>query len=90
MTSEASIPAFVRGARMHHDSVRAQWVVLAPEKAFLPDEIAVAALRLIDGVTPLFRIIDALAVHCAAPRDVIAEDVLARVNDLNLRRVVTI
>lgn len=85
--TEASVPAFVRGTRLKHDKARGQWVVLAPERAFLPDPIAVQVLRLVDGRLTLGGIIDALAARFEAPRAVIATDVLELVNDLAQRRV---
>ncbi len=73
---EASIPAFTRGTRLRHDAVRGQWVLLAPEKAFMADEIALEILRLIDGVVTLAAIIDILAASFQAPRAQVAKDVL--------------
>ena len=85
--SEAAVPAFMRGTRLSHDRVRDQWVVLAPEKAFLPDPVALAVLRLVDGRQALGAIIDTLAARFAAPRETIAADVLDLVADLIARRV---
>ena len=79
---EASVPSFPRGVRLRHDETRGQWVVLAPERAFVPDEIAVEILRLVNGETTLGRIIDMLAERYAAPREEIAADVRAMVAEL--------
>lgn len=87
MIDETMIPSFMRGTRLHHDKIRDQWVVLAPERAFMPDQTATEVLRLVDGAASLGTIIDILASRFNAPRDVIATDVLAMVQDLSTRRV---
>jgi pyrroloquinoline quinone biosynthesis protein D len=71
--------------RLHHDKARARWVVMAPERMFIPDEIALEVLQLVDGARDLEAIIDTLATKFAAPRDVIATDVRAMVEDLTHR-----
>jgi pyrroloquinoline quinone biosynthesis protein D len=70
---------------LHHDKARARWVVMAPERMFIPDETALEVLRLVDGARDLDAIIDALIEKFAAPRDVIAADVRAMVEDLTNR-----
>ena len=80
-------PRFAPGARLHHDRARDRWVVMAPERMFVPDETALEVLRLIDGARDLDAIIDALAKKFDAPRDVIATDVRAMAADLVARGV---
>ena len=80
-------PRFARGVRLHHDRARERWVVMAPERMFVPDETALEVLRLIDGTLDLDGIIDALAKKFDAPRDVIAVDVRAMAEDLQARGV---
>jgi pyrroloquinoline quinone biosynthesis protein D len=58
---------------------------MAPERMFIPDEIALEVLQLVDGARDLEAIIDTLATKFAAPRDVIATDVRAMVEDLTHR-----
>ncbi len=82
MTDEAAIPALAAGVKFRFDTVRAAWIVLAPERLFLPDEQAVAILELVDGTRTLGAIIDALAARFDAPREVIAGDVVAMLQDL--------
>jgi len=79
------IPRFPPGVRLHHDKARARWVVMAPERMFIPDETALEVLQLVDGARDLDAIIDALVAKFAAPRDVIADDVRAMVEDLTNR-----
>ena len=87
---EERIPAFIRGVRLQHDRVRDQWIVQAPERAFIIDPIAAAILQRVNGETSLRRIIDDLAAAYAAPRDVIARDVVTMVEDLSHRQVLAV
>jgi pyrroloquinoline quinone biosynthesis protein D len=80
--SEATIPAFLAGVKFRFDQRRDAWIVLAPERLFLPDDAAVAILQLVDGARGLSTIIDELAARFDAPRDVIAGDVVAMLRDL--------
>ena len=77
-----AVPAFNRGFRLRHDPVRGAWVVLAPERLFLLDEPAVEVLKLVDGARSVPQIVDSLAVKFAAPRETIAADVAAMLQDL--------
>lgn len=78
-------PRFAPGARLHHDRARDRWVVMAPERMFVPDEIALEVLRLVDGARDDTAIVDALAQKFAAPREVIAADVRLLLDDLAQR-----
>ncbi len=86
--SEDDIPAFPPGVRLRHDDVRGAWVMLAPERLFMPDEHALAVLALVDGRRSMRTIVDDLASRYAAPRAVIAEDVGAMLDELAGRGVV--
>lgn len=90
MTRSAAVPAFRRGVKFRFDAVREAWVLLAPEKLFMPDEIAVEILKLIDGVRSVDAIVDDLAARFDAPRDVIAADVIAALEDLSARGVLSL
>lgn len=78
-------PRFAPGVRLHHDQARARWVVMAPERMFVPDETALEVLRLVDGIRDVDAIVAALAAKFDAPPDVIATDVQAMVEDLIAR-----
>jgi len=80
--SEASRPVLPRHARLKFDEIRQRWVILAPERVLAPDEIAVEVLQLCDGVRSVEMMIDQLAEKYAAPRDAIAADVIAMLQDL--------
>ena len=49
---------------MRHDTARARWVILAPERVFTPDPVAVAVLKLCDGS----RSVDTIAASWMAGR----------------------
>ncbi len=85
---EETVPRFKRGVRFRFDEVRQAWILLAPEKLFMPDEIGVEILKLIDGSRPIAAIVDDLAARFNAPRDEIATDVVAVLDDLSLRGAV--
>lgn len=79
---EASKPVLPRHARLKFDETRQVWVILAPERVLAPDDIAVEILQLCDGVRNVADIIDLLVAKYTAPRDAIAVDVIAMLQDL--------
>ena len=88
MTDEAAVPVFGAGVKFRFDAVRDAWIVLAPERLFLPDEQAVEILKLVDGARSLGAIIDELATRFDAPRALIAGDVATMLQDLADKGVV--
>lgn len=79
---EEALPRLARGVRLKFDPARKAWVVLAPERVVMPDETALEILRRCDGQTSLAKIIDSLAVEYDAPREAIAADVQALLDEL--------
>lgn len=88
MTDGATAPAFRRGVKFRFDAVRDAWVLLAPEKLFMPDEIAVEILKLVDGSRSIDGIVDDLSARFDVPRDLIATDVVTALEDLSARGAV--
>ena len=82
MSELAGTPQFRPGVKFRFDKARDAWVLLAPEKLFLPDEIAVEVLKRVDGVRTTDDIVNDLAKAFDAPAEVIAVDVLAMLRDL--------
>ncbi|MBR0752258.1 pyrroloquinoline quinone biosynthesis peptide chaperone PqqD [Bradyrhizobium jicamae] len=80
--SETSRPKLPRHARLKFDETRKVWVILAPERVLAPDEIAVEVLQLCDGERSVSDIAGLLAEKYAAPREAIATDVVAMLQDL--------
>jgi coenzyme PQQ biosynthesis protein PqqD len=54
--------------KLREDKARGRWVVLAPERMFVPDETALEVLRLVDGARSVDAIVDALAAASRAAR----------------------
>jgi len=89
MTVEgATVLRLARGMRLREDAARNRWVVMGPERLFVPDEIALEILRLLDGTRSVDAIVSDLAARYDAPRAAIETDVLALLQDLAGRGVV--
>ena len=90
MLTDQCVPRLAPHIRLRHDPAREIWTVQAPERSFLLDEIAHVVVARCDGQASLAAIIDGLcAVFSDAPRDVIARDVIALLQDLADKGVVT-
>ncbi|MDB5412823.1 MAG: coenzyme synthesis protein [Rubritepida sp.] len=76
------IPRFAPGVRLHEDKARARWIVMAPERMFIPDDIALEVLRLVDGIRDEAAIVALLAAKFDAPVEEIGADVGAMLEDL--------
>jgi pyrroloquinoline quinone biosynthesis protein D len=82
MIEAAAVPRLRPGVKFRFDRSRDAWILLAPERLFIPDEVAVEVLKLVDGERTAATIVDELAIAFKAPRDVIETDVLAMLDDL--------
>jgi pyrroloquinoline quinone biosynthesis protein D len=78
----SSVPHLPRHVKFRFDETRQQWVLLAPERLLLPDDIAVEILQRVDGRRSVGEIVRLLAEKFEAPRDEIAADVIAMLQDL--------
>jgi pyrroloquinoline quinone biosynthesis protein D len=85
----ASQPALPRHIKLRHDSARDRWTILAPERVFTPDPIAVAVLKLCDGARSVDTIAAQLAQTYNAPKDCILADITALLQELADKGVVT-
>ena len=88
MITGASVPRLARGMRLREDAARGRWVVMAPERLFVPDETALEVLRLVDGTRSVDGIVDDLAARYDAPRQEILQDVLGLLEDLAEKGVI--
>ena len=77
-----SVPRFPRGTRFRLDATRKAWVILAPERLVMPDEIAVEVLKLVDGGRSVATIAGQLASQFGAPHNEVLADILAMLQDL--------
>lgn len=86
MTS-TTVPAIPRGVRLHEDTVRGLWVLLAPERTINLDPIGLAILQQLDGVRNFGDVVQRLANIYDAPADQIEGDVAEFITGLADRRI---
>jgi pyrroloquinoline quinone biosynthesis protein D len=84
----ASKPVMPPHIKMRHDAGRNRWIILAPERLFDPDEIAVEVLKLCDGKRTVADIASTLAKEYNAPLEEISADIVAMLQDLADKGVV--
>ena len=77
-----SVPSLPRHIKLKHDKSRDAWVLLAPERVLVPDEIALEILKRCDGAATVGAIAATLAQEFAAPVDEIREDVIEVLQNL--------
>ena len=75
-------PKLPRGVRLTHNEAQGGWVLLAPERVFKADAIAVEILKRCTGETTFAAIVDDLATSFQAPRERIETDVAAMMRSL--------
>ena len=68
-------PRLPRGVRLVHSEAQGGWVLLAPERVFKADTIAVEIVKRCTGEATLDAIVEDLASTYAAPRERILADV---------------
>ena len=71
----SSKPRLPRGVRLVHNEAQGGWVLLAPERIFKADAIAVEILKRCTGEATFAAIVDELAKTFNAPRERISADV---------------
>ncbi len=84
----ATRPALPPHIKLRHDAGRGKWLVLAPERVFEPDDVAVAVLKLCDGARSVDDIAGELAKEYNAPKAEITADIVAMLQDLADKGVV--
>ena len=75
-------PRLPRGVRLVHSEAQGGWVLLAPERVFKADAIAVEIVKRCTGEATLDAIVDDLAKTFNAPRERILADVTAMLRGL--------
>lgn len=75
-------PRIPRHIKLRHDAGRGRWIILAPERVFNPDEVAVAVLKRCDGAKSVGEIATELSAEYDAPRDVVLRDIVEMLQDL--------
>nr|WP_269812804.1 pyrroloquinoline quinone biosynthesis peptide chaperone PqqD [Pontibaca salina] len=71
-----------RHVKLKFDKQRERWLLLAPERILVPDEIAVEVLHLCDGKASIAALVAELAAKYDAPEAEIMRDVRAMLQDL--------
>jgi pyrroloquinoline quinone biosynthesis protein D len=78
-----SHPRLPRGVRLVHNEAQGGWVLLAPERVFKADSVAVEILKRCSGEASVETIVDDLAkAFAGAPRDRIYADVVKLIGGL--------
>ena len=80
-------PRLPRGVRLAHNEAQGGWVLLAPERVFKADAIAVEIVKRCTGETTFGAIIDDLAKTFNAPRERIESDVTVLLRGLADKRL---
>ena len=75
-------PRLPRGVRLVNNEAQGGMVLLAPERVFRPDAVALAILERCDGTATLAAIVDDLAARYNAPRERVLADVTALLRGL--------
>jgi pyrroloquinoline quinone biosynthesis protein D len=84
----ASVPRLPRGVRLSFDQARGRWLMLAPERIFEPNDIALAVLKLCDGTRDLATICRELGETYKADPAVIMNDVVELLGGLVEKRLI--
>ncbi len=77
-----------RHIKLRHDTERERWIILAPERLFDPDDIAVEVLKLCDGDRSVNDIVKVMTKEYNAPVDEILSDIITMLQDLSDKGVV--
>ncbi len=80
-------PRLPRGVRLVHNEAQGGWVLLAPERVFKADAIAVEIVKRCTGEATFAAIVDDLAATFKAPRDRVHTDVTALLRGLADKRL---
>jgi pyrroloquinoline quinone biosynthesis protein D len=75
-------PSLPKHIKLRHDAGRGRWIILAPERVFEPDDVAVEVLKLCDGQRTVQDIAVQLAKDYSAPIGEIQGDIVQMVQDL--------
>jgi pyrroloquinoline quinone biosynthesis protein D len=80
-------PRLPRGVRLVHSEAQGGWVLLAPERVFKADAIAVEIVKRCTGEATFDAIVDDLAKTFNAPRERILADVTTMLRGLADKRL---
>ncbi len=90
LIDEESIPRLADHIRLHHDKVREQWVLLAPERILELSGPAVEIIQRCDGINSVSNIVLQLCSEYDAPQEEIQPDVVEMLQSLLDKRFLQI
>jgi pyrroloquinoline quinone biosynthesis protein D len=79
---EDSVPRLPHGVRLVDSAAQGGMVLLAPERVFKPDPIALEILKRCNGTITVAAIVDDLTATYSAPRERVLADVKALLGSL--------
>ncbi len=79
---DASTPRLAPHVKLRFDEARGRWVILAPERVLMPDDIAMENVKRCDGEATVAAIVAALAAEFGAPAEEVGRDVTELLQDL--------
>jgi len=88
ITAESK-PVLPRGVRLTENPQQG-WVLVAPERVFKADAIAVTILKRCDGVATVSTMADEFSAAYKAPRERILSDILSLLQSLADKRLLTV
>ena len=83
-------PCLTRGVRLIESEAHGGWVLLAPERVFKADAIAVEIIKRCTGEATLGQIVDDLAGTYSAPRERVLADTTALLRGLADKKLLEI
>ena len=83
-----AVPRLPRGVRLSYDEARRRWLLLAPERLYELNDIALAVLKLVDGQRSMAVIAGELARAYNADAAVILADARELVQGLVHKRLI--
>jgi pyrroloquinoline quinone biosynthesis protein D len=87
--SPESKPVLPKGVRLTENPAQG-WVLVAPERVFKADQIAVTILKRCDGTVTVAQMADEFAALYKAPRERIEADIVALLQSLADKRLLTV
>lgn len=78
----AAVPRLKPHVRLQFGEARGKWIVQAPERVLIPDDIALAVLQRCDGRASVAAIAAVLAAEYDAPPTEVENDIVELLQDL--------
>jgi len=90
IVSVGSTPYLTKHIKLHHDQIRDQWVLLAPERIHELVGPAVDIIKQCDGVNSVGEIIASMCSEYNAPKDEVQSDVIEMLQSLSDKNILVI